>query len=371
MTSITARRPSSVLSELNDQLLEELRRLEDIDEHTEEPDLFRAYLRHFLALAWEGVARGNLKAPREALDHLLAAQPFVDAHRPHLGPAAQAAVEVEGVIRSFYLAVRVLALAQAEARLADHRSATEREVLRVLLESRREYLRRRDIHKRIVPEIRPTLGRVGQILADLYHSGLLKRIHSRAQGNPNASFYALSSRGLDVCQILGMEVSGEEEVKESAEASWLNSEGFKSAQENVQTLEPQAHGELFHQMFSSLLDPNLPKEWRSMLAGCLANLPFRESVRQTPAQILDWMGRSSCDKEAEKLLVITISAWSHRLSSLPAGGLEAAREAEFLEELISAVRRGLDRSHRVTAPFGADDQEGSIPPSTEPQRSTF
>lgn len=216
MISITAQRPSSVLSELSNQLLEELRRLEDMDEHAEEEDLFRAYLRHFLALAWEGVARGNLNAPREALDHLLASQPFVDAHRPHLGPVAQAAIEIENVIRSFYLAVRVLALAQSEARLADRRSATEREVLRVLLESPREYLRRRDIHERITPEVRPTLGRVGQILADLYHGGLLKRIHGRAQGNPSASFYALSPRGLDVCRALGMEVPVEEAIQDPA-----------------------------------------------------------------------------------------------------------------------------------------------------------
>lgn len=266
MTSMTAQRPSNVLSELSKQLLEELRRLNDMGERAEEPELFRAYLRHFLALSWEGVARGNLGAPREALDYLLATQPFVDAHRPHLGTAAQAAVEVEGVIRSFYLAVRVLATAQAEARLADRRSATEREVLRVLLESRREYLRRRDIHEGIVSEIRPTLGRVGQILANLYHDGLLKRIHGRAQGNPNASFYTLSPRGLDVCRALGMPVPAEDD----ALAAELEAQA--PGVEHVDREPPDTRTEeLIEKALTISLDPSWDEEERKLVIATVAN----------------------------------------------------------------------------------------------------
>ncbi|HEV2856186.1 MAG TPA: hypothetical protein VHC97_25580 [Thermoanaerobaculia bacterium] len=199
------RRPSKDPSVLADQLLRELENLEQEGESAEEPELYRAYLDYAQALAWEGVARGDLGAPRRILDHILAVQPLVATYEPAGGrPVERAALEVGGLIRSLYTACEAVADKQVEVRLSDRRSATEREVLRVLAASQDEYLRRVDVYERLDPKRRPTPARVGQILAELHHDELLKRIHGRAQGNPNASFYALSPRGIEVCRDLGL-----------------------------------------------------------------------------------------------------------------------------------------------------------------------
>lgn len=78
------RRPSQDLDVLADQLLRELERLEQEGEEAKEPELYRAYLSYAHALAWEGVARGDLDAPRRVLDYLLITQPLVDALRPEI-----------------------------------------------------------------------------------------------------------------------------------------------------------------------------------------------------------------------------------------------------------------------------------------------
>ncbi len=88
----------------------------------------------------------------------------------------------------------------------DHgRSPTEREVLRALWASPGEHLVRSEIHRRMPRAHRPTLGRVGQILAALYKNGLLDRKYLRAQGARKAGFYALSKSGRELCQQLGFE----------------------------------------------------------------------------------------------------------------------------------------------------------------------
>jgi hypothetical protein len=43
---------------------------------------------------------------------------------------------------------------------------------------------------------------------ELLHAGLLQRVHGCAQGNANASFYALSPRGISLCEKLGLILIG-------------------------------------------------------------------------------------------------------------------------------------------------------------------
>ena len=83
------------------------------------------------------------------------------------------------------------------------RPPTQREVLRVLWAGDGEYLVRSQIHKRMPRARRPTLGRVGQILTELYGEGLLVRRMQSAQGARKAGFYALSESGQSICRRLG------------------------------------------------------------------------------------------------------------------------------------------------------------------------
>jgi hypothetical protein len=99
------RRPSDDPAELGNQLLRELDGIQRQGGSWGEPTLFRVYLQHAQALVWQGVADGDLNAPRRLLDHLLPAQTFADSHRAQPpGLAAHAAEEVHQVIRSLYLA---------------------------------------------------------------------------------------------------------------------------------------------------------------------------------------------------------------------------------------------------------------------------
>ena len=84
------------------------------------------------------------------------------------------------------------------------RPASEREVLRVLWASE-DHLVRSQIHKRMPLARRPTLGRVGQILAALHRDKLLRRVAGKAQGARRAGFYGLSARGRRLCKRLGFE----------------------------------------------------------------------------------------------------------------------------------------------------------------------
>ncbi len=198
------RRPSDQINELRDQLLRELQQF-DKEGGSKEPELFRAYLQHAQVLAWRGVADGRMEAPREILEALRAAESFVYLHlATQPDPAAAAAQEVHFTLGALYLAGEALEKRRVEDRLADERSQTEREILRVLFENRGKYLRRGTIHEKLNLPNKPTPARVGQILVELDSEGLLLHIHGRAQGNPNAAFYALSGRGIEVCRSLGL-----------------------------------------------------------------------------------------------------------------------------------------------------------------------
>lgn len=200
--SLASRQPSNNLGELQGQLLRELAQLQ---EHPgDEPELYRAYVQHALVLAWRGVADGCMQAPREALDCLRAAQPFVARYMPDMGPTATAAAEIYALTESLALAIEALEARRVEDRISDPRSETERAILQVLADNREIFLRRGEIHDRLSKDIQPTAPRVGQILAELHEENVVQKIHGRAQGNPNSAFYALSSRGVELCRSLGL-----------------------------------------------------------------------------------------------------------------------------------------------------------------------
>jgi len=200
---LSRRTPSDTLSELQEQLSRELTRLDNGP--PEEPWLFRAYVQHAQILAWRGVAEGRMMAPREAMDCLDAAHPFVNRHLPDLSaPAAAAAVELYYATQNLHLATQALEARRVEDRISDKRSETERAILQVLAENRGCYMRRGEIHKVLKLPGSVTASRVGQILVELHAENVVVRIHGRAQGHPDAAFYALSPRGLELCMNLGL-----------------------------------------------------------------------------------------------------------------------------------------------------------------------
>lgn len=81
----------------------------------------------------------------------------------------------------------------------------EREVLRVLWNSPDEHLVRSEIYRRMLQAHKPSLGRVGQLLAELKAADLVVTKKKKAQGSREAAFYQLSERGLVLCRDLGFE----------------------------------------------------------------------------------------------------------------------------------------------------------------------
>jgi DNA-binding transcriptional ArsR family regulator len=292
------RTPSDDPAELRDQLLRELSRLDE--PRPEEPELFRAYVQHAQVLAWQGVADGWMDAPHEALSCLEAAQPFVDRNRPDLAPPAAAAVEIEVVRRSLYLALEALEARKAEDRLADERSATERAVLQVLAENRGPYLRRGMIYEKLtLPEKGLTPARVGQILVELYEEGLLLRENGRAQGNPNAAFYALSPRGLELCRNLEL-------VPETLTSDARNLKEGKGERSQEKEGQVSTLPHLLDQALSTLFDPCVPAHSRGILAGLIANLDPTPAIR---SRLQYWLAMSPRDATTQNLLRSISTSW--------------------------------------------------------------
>ena len=198
------RRPSRQPEILALQLQRELQRLEgsasDSAEREDAYHLVRAYLLQAHTLAWRGVHQGHLLAPRTIVQALFEVRPFVDRFLPDLDDAQQLAAEIDGTFGAFLAADRVLERLRTEARLADPKvSKSERAVLEVLARVEDDLLlRRNQIYQRL-PDPKPTLPRVGQILADLYRDGYLTRQFASARGNALTAHYGLSALGRGLC----------------------------------------------------------------------------------------------------------------------------------------------------------------------------
>jgi hypothetical protein len=340
---IPLRRPSDDLVELGSQLLRELDGIHREGGSWKEPSLFRAYLQHAQALAWQGIARGDLNAPRHVLDQLLSAQSFVDRHRaepPDL--AARAAEDVHQVIRSLYLADEVLQEARTRVRLADRdRSRTEREILRVLFENRGTYLRRGAVRSRMKTADRVTPARVGQILVDLHDEGIVLRDHGRAQGSPSAAHYALSPQGIEICGELGFDAFP------VVNATETQADGLKQAENRG--LREASYSPVIEQALSLVADPAVPWEWRSILAGAIGNLLPTQTLMN---QYDRWISPAPDEPGIATLKQIITSNWKYQALS---SERDPARDVESQEKLkgvlVELERRKAEGAGPITRPY--------------------
>lgn len=205
-----ASRPSDDLKELAEQLGDCFE--EGPDDRS--VDLVRDLLDHGTVQVWKRVARGELSAPKTLYD---ACRPFRQKiervrRRAGLEPADETALGVHFLLRHLRYAAETLDGVRFEHQLK-RQSASEREVLRVLLAERQraesekdemQLLRRGQVHDRMsgTSEVTPT--RVGQVLSGLYRQGLLLRQLHPDRGGKEVAFYGLAPSGADLCQRLGL-----------------------------------------------------------------------------------------------------------------------------------------------------------------------
>jgi hypothetical protein len=331
--SLASRQPSDNLGELQGQLLRELAKLQE--QPGDEPELYRAYVQHALVLAWRGVADGRMQAPREALDCLRVAQPFIARYMPDMEPAAAAAAEIYALTESLSLAIEALEARRVEDRISDPRSETERAILQVLADNQGTFLRRGEVHERLGGDIRLTPPRVGQILAELHEENVVQKIHGRAQGNPNAAFYALSSQGVELCWSLGL-------IPDDIDAKLPEPRvGLEDAQERPRDKqEPalemtSASPPLLDQALSTLVDPAVPPDWRSILAGLIGNLDPNPAIR---SRLQYWAGRTPADANTGKLIGTIYSGWN-RQDSAAVSPQHSPGSSEMLKALINTAVR--------------------------------
>lgn len=322
------RLPSDDLPALGRQLVGAL---EELHEEGSEDALgqVRLFLSHAQALTWRGVAGGDPNAPRQTLDHLLDAQSFADVHLPEMTPRQRAAVEIHIAIRGLYRATEALESLRLQARLADREhSATEQEVLRVLYEAGGEFLRRQQVHDRMQPERRPTAPRVGQILVELHHDGLLLRREAMAQGNPRTGFYGLSKMGYELTKTIGL-----------TQPQFAQEISVRSKPADRQI------GATFATLASHVHDPRLSKTWRSLASGLLCNMPSQFMSDRMGEYLSNWLCRVPRDELGRRLLGNIMGTWGQRLRNEKLG--DASRE--LLEELSGKMEGVLERSTRKDA----------------------
>ncbi len=203
-------RPSSALKNLAEQLGICVETLDD-----RSVELMRDLLDHGTMLVWKKVAHGELSAPKILYD---ACRPFRQKierirRQVELSPAVETALGAHFLLRQLRYASETLDGVGFEFQLTERRSATEREVLRVLLAERRraesekaemQLLRRGQVHQQMSGTREVTSTRVGQILRGLYRQGLLLRQLHPDRGGKEVAFYGLAPSGGDLCQRLGL-----------------------------------------------------------------------------------------------------------------------------------------------------------------------
>ena len=152
-------------------------------------------VRRLYASSWRAVARGELDYPGRLLEGLRRFGGLADQLSPGMSNKDQAACLLRTIMDLLFLADKALSKTRSEARLANReRTATEREILRVLAENS-TYLRRGQIYELISSKIRPSRARISQILDQLASDDLLIRIFAKARGNPRTAHYSLSTLG--------------------------------------------------------------------------------------------------------------------------------------------------------------------------------
>ncbi len=203
-------RPSDDLEELAEQLRS---CFEQLDEH--DVELARDLLDHGIVQVWRRVARGELSAPSTLYD---ACRPFrhkIDraCRRLKLAPGTEIALGAHFLLRQLRFAAEALDGVGFELRVAERRSASEREVLRTLLaelqraetaKGEMRLLRQGQVRQRMSAAGKPTATRVGQILRELFRQGLLLRRLHPDRGGKEVAFYGLAPAGRDLCQRLGL-----------------------------------------------------------------------------------------------------------------------------------------------------------------------
>lgn len=345
----TRRWPSDDPVELAAQLRRQLHRLEAPGEQEDSDDALRlatAYLKHAQTVAWRGVGGGDFDAPRDHLDSLLTVHPFLDAHLPELSPPARAAVEIYATFESFYVATAALEELRTRARLADRsRSAAERAVLRVLAANPDRHLRRGQVHERLDldDEERPTVVRVGQILARLYHEGLLVRLQSSAQGNPDTAFYALSGVGRETAESLDLVQPGPH---------------TELPQDNAQQAQWVAQ---LDELAAIVANPSSAPPDRSVAAGMLAHIPRSSGV--SAEQLSESLDRAGVDPVAKAKIRRTYQAnLVAGFSAVP--GPFSQEDFRFVWDVVRLLRtrpgpRPAPRTRRtaVAAPPGKADTD--------------
>ena len=181
--------PSEVPEALARQLEEALNEL--VGAKTTDPEAYRAYLLQSVGLAWEAAASGQPEGIQEQCELLERARWILEEHYPHgMDSRAEAAVEILDAIRTLQVGIRVITRCKVDAQVLRPREAA---ALRVL-ERANGYLQRKEVHERLAPGERPSVSRIGQILSDFFHDGLLLRYQASAQGGLT-SFYALTPAG--------------------------------------------------------------------------------------------------------------------------------------------------------------------------------
>lgn len=321
------RRPANDPGELADQLRRELHHLEDADEESEATGaagrLARAYLEQAQALAWQGATRGDLEAPRRVLDALRPLEGWTDTRGlESLSTSTRVALELKSTVQFLYVADETLDEDRATVRLKDpDLSATEQAILEVLAAHEDSYLRRGQVYDLLSEDHRPTPARVGQVLAELFHDGFLLRRTAQAQGNPQTAYYRLSPRGGALCEELS---PLDEQVSPSSVLQDSN-----PREEDVRSTAAR----MLQLAVASLLDTELPWDWRWIAAGTLGNYPLRQSPDLLLETLGRWLRHYPKDESSIKLIESISKTLRYNLKLLTDLSEADVDELEFLRRL--------------------------------------
>lgn len=324
------RRPSQDPDELAKQLQRALARFERESGEEGGDDetlaLCRGYLDHALALAWRGACAGNLEAPRTLLKPLLVVQVVAQRLAPEpVTPRSRVAAWVEGVVHALRLGDQALEVERISARLENpQRSGLERAVLDVLAGAG-GYLRRGEVYARLDAASRPTRVRVGQVLNELHHDGLLLRTRRRARGNRDTRFYALSEAGRTLFKHLKPVAAPAPSRPTTREPTWAI---VKHIEKTVTRLLGEGD--------------TLSRDIRGILTGLLANIPVNAvTAKILHQQFAARLAQGALSEDARLSLQAIEATWAFRLSALAGIAEGASPEFAMLRTLRETIQERL------------------------------